>query len=130
MPAMPSSAWQYAQENATAESPDTRAARRWPSSKRQLREAPLDALMHIPKPLLEAEDLLADNRESKVAGLDDAGVHGADGNLVDAVALDSHECHTRHAGLVAALTAPADRSAAEKSAARRRDAATGGYPGR
>ena len=63
---------------ATAESPDTRAASRAPSSNRQLGEAPLDALVHVAQPLLEPQHLLADDREAEVAGLDDAGMHRAD----------------------------------------------------
>ncbi len=63
---------------------------------RQLGEAPLDALVHVAEALLEPQHLLADHGEAEVAGLDDAGVHGADGNLVHAVAFDPHECVVVH----------------------------------
>ena len=58
---------------------------------RQLGEAPLDALVHVAEPLLEPEHFLADDREAEVAGLDDAGVHRPDRDLVHAVAVDAHE---------------------------------------
>ena len=54
-------------------------------------EALLDALVHVAQPLLEPQHLLADDLEAEVAGLDDAGVHGSDGDLVHAVAFDAHE---------------------------------------
>ena len=130
VPAMPSSAWQYAQENATAESPDTRAARRWPSRMGSSREAPLDALVHITEALLEPQYLLADDRESKVPRLDDAGVHGTDRNLVHALALDAHEfigVHVRLSGRRQRLRI--DR-AADSFAAMPRGAARGAYPDR
>ena len=41
-----------------------------------------DALVHVTKPLLEAHDGLAVGGEAEVAGLDDAGVHGPDGDLM------------------------------------------------
>ena len=62
-----------------------------PSSCVQLGEAPLDAFVHVAEPLLEPEHFLADDRETKMPGLDDARVHGTDRNLVHAVARDAHE---------------------------------------
>ena len=59
----------------------------WP----ELGEALLDALVHVAKPLLELEDLLADHGEAEVSGLDDAGVHRSDRDFVHAVARDAHE---------------------------------------
>ena len=59
--------------------------------KLQLREAALDTLVDVAESLLELEDLLSHDRESKVARLDDAGVYGTDGDLVDASALDAHK---------------------------------------
>ena len=44
------------------------------------------ALMRVEHTELEVEDGLARDREIEVAGLDDAGVNGADGNLEDAFA--------------------------------------------
>ncbi len=56
-----------------------------------LREQQLDALVNVAEPLLELEHLLADDREAKMPGLDDARMHRSDRNLVHAVARDAHE---------------------------------------
>ena len=58
---------------------------------RQLRETPLDALVHVAEPLLEPQHLLADDREPEVAWLDDARVHGPHRHLVHAVTGDAHK---------------------------------------
>ena len=42
----------------------------------------VDALVHVAQPLFQAHDGLAVAAEAEVAGLDDAGVHGADRDLV------------------------------------------------
>ncbi len=55
------------------------------------REQLLDAFVDVAEPLLEPQHLLADDRKTKVPGLDDAGVHGADGYFVHAVARHAHE---------------------------------------
>ena len=55
------------------------------------REQLLDTLVHVAEPLFEPQHLLPDDGETEVAGLDDSRVHWADGNLVDAVACDTHE---------------------------------------
>src|SRR5215468_11166616 len=57
----------------------------------ELRETTLDALVDIAEPLLEPQHLLSDDRETKVPGLDDAGMYGSDRDLVHAFALDAHE---------------------------------------
>ena len=62
-----------------------------PSSGAQLGEALLDSLVRVAEPLLEPQHLLADDREAEMPGLDDAGVHRADRDLVDAVAGDANE---------------------------------------
>ena len=54
---------------------------------RQLREAPLDALVRVAQPLLEPQHFFTDDREAKVPRLDDAGVHRAHRDLVHALAL-------------------------------------------
>ena len=54
-------------------------------------EEPLDAPVHEPQPRLHLEDRLADDRESEVPGLDEAGVDRTDGDLVDAGAFDLDE---------------------------------------
>ncbi len=54
-------------------------------------EEPLDALVHEPEAGLHAHDGLAQHPEAKVPGLDDAGVHRADRNLVHPFALDLGE---------------------------------------
>jgi hypothetical protein len=47
--------------------------------------------VHVGEPLLEAQNLFANDLEAEMAGLDDAGVHRADGYLVHTVAVDPHE---------------------------------------
>ena len=54
-------------------------------------EQPLDALVLVAEALLQAQQALADHRKSEVARLDDAGMDGADGNLVRALAADLDE---------------------------------------
>ena len=58
---------------------------------RQFGEASLDALVHVAQALLEPQDLLAHHGEAEVTRFDDAGMHRADGNFMDAIALDPHE---------------------------------------
>jgi len=57
----------------------------------QLREAPLDTLVRVAESLLELEHLLADDGEAEVSGLDSAGVHRADRNLMHPFARDTNE---------------------------------------
>src|SRR5262249_18137498 len=45
----------------------------------------LDALVDVAEPLLQPHDGLAVGGEAEMAGLDDAGMDGADGNLMQAV---------------------------------------------
>ena len=54
--------------------------------------------MFVKEACVEVKDAVADDVEAKVAGLDDAGVDGADGDLVDALALDAEERMRRRAG--------------------------------
>ena len=70
-------------------------------------EQPVDALVHVAEPLLQPRHRLAVDAEAEMAGLDDAGVHRADRNLVQALALDRQE-----------IVRPPDR-AAPPAAARR-----------
>ncbi len=51
----------------------------------------VDALVHVAEPLLEPRHRLAIRREAEMAGLDDAGMHGADRNLVQAVTVHGQE---------------------------------------
>jgi hypothetical protein len=51
----------------------------------------LDALVLVAEALFEAQHALADDREAEMARLDDAGVDGADGDLVGALAADLDE---------------------------------------
>ena len=60
-------------------------------AQRHLLESLFDALVNVTQPLLEAQDFLADDLEAEVSGLDDAGVHRSDGNLVHSVACDPDE---------------------------------------
>src|SRR5215831_3161048 len=52
-------------------------------------EALLDAFVDVTQAFLESEHLLADDLKPEMPRLDDAGVHGTDGNLVHAVARDA-----------------------------------------
>ena len=54
-------------------------------------EEPLDALVDEPQTRLHLQDRLAHHREAEVAGLDEPGMHRADGDLVDARALHLDE---------------------------------------
>ena len=54
-------------------------------------QQPVDALVHIAEPLLQPRHGLAVCRETEMAGLDDAGMHGTDRNLVQPLALDGQE---------------------------------------
>ena len=50
----------------------------------------LDPLVGVGKPLFESQDLLADDLEPEVAGLDDPRMHRPDRDFVHAVAADAH----------------------------------------
>ena len=52
---------------------------------------PVDALVHVAEPLLQPRHGLAVGGEAEMAGLDDAGMHRPDRNLVQALALDRQE---------------------------------------
>jgi hypothetical protein len=62
-----------------------------PVERRELGESLLDPLVRVAEPFLEAQHLLADDREPEVTGLDDARMHRPDRNLVDTVAGDANE---------------------------------------
>ena len=51
----------------------------------------LDALVHIAEPLLEPHHRLAIGGEAEMSRLDDAGMHGADRDLVQPLALGRQE---------------------------------------
>ena len=54
-------------------------------------EASLDALVHVAQAFFESEHFFANHGEAEMTGFDDAGVHRADGNLVNAFASDTYE---------------------------------------
>src|SRR5207247_2469924 len=58
---------------------------------RAAHQGALDAAVLVAERDLEVEDVLAVALEAEVAGLDDAGVHGTDGDLVHLLALDAVE---------------------------------------
>ena len=58
---------------------------------RRARHQPFDALVHVAESRLEPHDRLAVRREAEVSGLDDAGVHGTDRDLVQAFAFGGQE---------------------------------------
>jgi hypothetical protein len=68
-----------------------RPASRAPSRRGLADEQFLDALVLVAEALFQAQHALADDREAEVARLDDAGVDGADGNFVGALAADLDE---------------------------------------
>ena len=51
----------------------------------------IDALVHVAEPLLQPRHGLAIGGEAEMAGLDDAGMHRTDRNLVQAVAVHRQE---------------------------------------
>jgi len=63
---------------------------------------------------LERENLLPVALEAKVAGLDDAGVHGPDGNLVDTGSIDLKKGVLSHASAIAARALVEVRMAPER----------------
>ncbi len=66
----------------------------------------VDALVHVAEPLLQPRHDLAVGGEAEMAGLDDAGVHRPDRNLVQALALDRQEFVARRIARSAAALAP------------------------
>src|SRR5262249_28049123 len=60
-------------------------------SNRQRLEALLDPFVHVTESLLQAQHLLANDLETEMARLDDAGVNGTDRNLVHAIPGDANE---------------------------------------
>ena len=62
-----------------------------PLEQRQRLEALLDALVLVAEPGLESQHALADDREAEVTGLDGAGMHRPDRDLVHPVAFDRDE---------------------------------------
>ena len=69
-------------------SPEVRAASRAARSRSAPRHQRLDALVDIAEPLFEPHHRLAVGGEAEMPGLDDAGMHRADRNLVQAFAFD------------------------------------------
>ena len=67
-----------------------------------------DALVHIAEPLLQPHHRLAIGGEAEMAGLDDAGMHRADRDLVQAFAFDREECIRRWSIGAGSGVAPAD----------------------
>ena len=67
---------------ATVLSPEMRPASPRRLVQRGALHQPVDALVHVAEPLLQAHHRLAVGGEAEVAGLDDPRVHGTDGDLV------------------------------------------------
>ena len=63
-------------------SPETRPASLAACSRRRARHQAVDALVHVAQPLLQPHHRLAVGGEAEMAGLDDAGVHRPDRDLV------------------------------------------------
>ena len=70
-------------------------ARRQPRGvgKRRARHQALDALVHIAEPLFEPHHEFAVGGETEMAGLDNAGMHRADRDLVQRFAFGRQEMH-------------------------------------
>ena len=86
-------------------SPETRPASRAAAVEVGAGHQPLDALVDVAEPLLEPHDGLAVGGEAEMPGLDDAGMHRADRDLVQALALGRQERDRRAAASGAALAA-------------------------
>ena len=72
-------------------SPEVRPASRAALLERGALHQRLDALVHVAEPLLQPHHGFAVGGEAEMAGLDDAGMHRADRNLVQALAFDRQE---------------------------------------
>ena len=72
-------------------SPEVRPASFAASSSVRARHQRLDALVHVAEPLLQPHHVLAIGGEAEMPGLDDAGMHRPDRNLVQAFAFDRQE---------------------------------------
>ena len=101
IPAASSTAMAKASACPTAVSPLIRSAISMASAGSASFEELLDASVDEPEPGLHPQDGFADDGEPEVAGLDEAGVHGSDGDLVDAVAFDLEEGEGAHVGVEA-----------------------------
>ena len=90
-PAPPRRPCAKAQACATVESPDSRAAKRAAARGGLPSISPMRALVRVAQPLLQPHHRLALDVEAEMAGLDDAGMHRADRDLVHALALDGRK---------------------------------------
>ncbi len=79
----------------------------------------LDAAVLVAERDLEVEDVLAVALEAEVAGLDDAGVHRADRDLVDLLALDAVEVGSRRRRAARRPGGPTRRARAAASGVKR-----------
>ena len=73
-------------------SPETRPAIRAACVAASRPQQRLDALVRVAEPLLQPHHGLAVAGEAEMPGLDDAGMHRADRDLVQVLALDRQEC--------------------------------------
>ena len=76
----------------------------------------LDAAVLVAERDLEVEHVLAVALEAEVARLDDAGVHRADRDLVDLLALDAEEVRDADCGAAPAPRGPDERGSGSASA--------------
>src|SRR5438552_10816152 len=82
-------------------------------------ERPLHAAVLVAERDLQVQDVLAVALKTEMSGLDDPGVHGADGDLVHLLAFDPEEIHDarRTRSLLRARTAIATRQVRPVNAA-------------
>ncbi len=82
-----STAWQNAAPWEKAESPEMLSAKKDCAVNGEILEELFGSLVRVEHAQLQVEDRLAGDGEIEVAGLDDAGMNRADGNLEDAFAV-------------------------------------------
>ncbi len=89
-------------------------------------EEALDAAVHKPQPGLHLQDRFSHDREAEMPGLDEPGVHGTDGDLVNAGSFDSNERAAPGAGR--GRRGRSGRASSRGHAGRRRRAGRPGMP--
>ncbi len=72
---------------------------------RRIHHQPIDAFVHIAEPFFEPHDNFAIGGKAKMAGLDNAGMHGSHRNLMQRFAVCRQKC-VRRAGRVGRLRVP------------------------
>ena len=95
-------------------SPEVRAASCAARSMRRAGHQRLDALMHVAEPLFEPHHGLAIGGEAEMSRLDDAGMHRADRDLVQAFAFRRQKVIGGRLPLAPAVRAPSGCCTSQK----------------